>query len=150
MSHNMQEIAAQLRRQGYRVTPQRQLILDAVCRLGGHVTAEEVASEVRAVAPTVNQGTIYRTLNFFCEQGIVAATRRQDGLTVYEMVGASPHHHFVCRTCGASREVPDDLLHELYSEAQDTYDFIVEIDHMTFFGHCRACRDSNRCRDHHD
>ncbi len=139
MSHDMRDIAARLRRQGYRVTPQRQLILDALCRLGGHVTAEAIAGQVRQVAPTVNQGTIYRTLNFFCEQSIVAATRRQDGLTVYELMGQRPHHHFECRVCGDSREVPDDELRRLFEPLQSSYEFVVDMEHLTFFGRCSAC-----------
>ena len=141
MSHDMDAIAARLRQAGYRVTPQRQLILDALCRLGGHVTAEAITVEVRQVAPTVNQGTVYRALNFFCEQGIVCDARRQDGLTVYELAGHDPHHHLVCKVCGASYEVPDNLLRSLERDAQDAYDFRVEMDHLSFFGRCKACRE---------
>lgn len=141
MSHDMDAIAARLRRAGYRVTPQRQLILDALCRLGGHVTAEAIAADVRQIAPTVNQGTVYRALNFFCEQGIVCDARRRDGLTVYELAGHDPHHHLVCKVCGASHEVPDRLLRSLISEAQDAYDFHVEMDHVSFFGRCKECRE---------
>ena len=139
MSHDMEAIAGRLREAGYRVTPQRQLILDAVCRLGGHVTAEAVSAAVREVAPTLNQGTVYRTLNFFCEQGIVAATQRADGLSVYELAGARPHHHFVCRVCGASHEVPEQVLRPLFERAREGYGFMVEMEHISFFGRCEGC-----------
>lgn len=140
MSHDMETIAARLRREGYRVTPQRQLILDAVCRLGGHVTAEAVYESVREIVPALNQGTVYRALNFFCEQGIVAATQRADGLSVYEIAGQQPHHHFVCRSCDQNYEVPHEMLQPLFERAQEELGFRVEMDHISFFGLCEHCR----------
>lgn len=140
MSHDMETIAARLRREGYRVTPQRQLILDAVCGLGGHVTAEDVHETVRELVPSLNQGTVYRALNFFCDQGIVAATRRADGLTVYEIAGHPPHHHFVCRACGENHEVPQEMLQPLFDRAHKELGFTIEMDHISFFGLCDHCR----------
>lgn len=140
MSHDMEAIAARLRRDGYRVTPQRQLILDAVCRMGGHVPAEAVYEAVREIVPAINQGTVYRALNFFCGQGLVTATRQPDGLTVYEMAGQEPHHHLVCRACGATYEIPHDMLYPLFEEVQAHYGFTVEMNHISFFGRCPDCR----------
>lgn len=140
MSHDMNTIAARLRRDGYRVTPQRQLILDAVCRLGGHVTAEAIYDAVSDIVPALNQGTVYRALNFFCDQGIVTATQQPDGLTVYEIAGKQPHHHFVCRVCGANIEVPHELFCPLFEAAQAGYGFAVEMNHISLFGRCRDCQ----------
>lgn len=140
MSHDMETIAARLRREGYRVTPQRQLILDAVCRLGGHVTAEAVYESVREIVPALNQGTVYRALNFFCDQGIVTATQQANGLSVYEIAGQQPHHHFVCRSCGENYEVSHDMLQPLFERAQEEFGFTVEMDHISFFGLCEHCR----------
>ncbi len=145
MSHDMETIAARLRRDGYRVTPQRRLILDAVCRLGGHVTAEAITAAVREVVPALNQATVYRTLNFFCDQGLVTATRQADGLTVYEMAGRQPHHHLVCRSCGAAYEIPHDMLRPLVEQAEAQYGFTLEMNHISFFGCCRACRRRRPC-----
>jgi Fur family ferric uptake transcriptional regulator len=52
---------AQLRARGYRLTPQRQLVLEAVGKLG-HATPEEIAADVRQTAAAVNISTVYRTL----------------------------------------------------------------------------------------
>lgn len=145
MSHDIETIAARLRRDGYRVTPQRQLILDAVCRLGGHVTAEAIHAAVREIVPALNQGTVYRTLNFFCEQGLVTATRQADGLTVYEIAGQQPHHHLVCRSCGAADEIPHDMLGSLVEQAEAQYGFALEMNHISFFGCCQACRQQRPC-----
>ena len=56
----------QLRARGYRVTPQRQLVLEAVARLD-HATPEEIGSQVQQTARGVNISTIYRALDRFKE-----------------------------------------------------------------------------------
>ena len=53
----------ELRRQGYRLTPQREMIVEAVAHAGRHVTAEEVHEQVRARTSAVNVATVYRTLD---------------------------------------------------------------------------------------
>ncbi|MYJ78466.1 MAG: transcriptional repressor, partial [Caldilineaceae bacterium SB0670_bin_27] len=99
MSHDTTEISLQLRKSGYRVTPQRQLILDAVCRLGDHVTPEAVYDHVHRIAPTLSRATVYRVLHFLTEQHILAMVHMADGRLAYEMAGPEPHHHLVCRSC---------------------------------------------------
>jgi Fur family ferric uptake transcriptional regulator len=143
MSHNMDTIAAALRKSGYRVTPQRQLILDAVCELGGHVTPEEVYARVNVITPTLNQATVYRTLNFLSEQGVINVTHLANGRFGYEIAGPEPHHHLVCRQCEGSIEMPHQILRSLYHEIEVEYDFAVDMAHISFFGLCANCRDSN-------
>jgi Fur family transcriptional regulator, ferric uptake regulator len=58
-----------LRDQGYRITPQRQLVLEAVNTLG-HATPEELLSEVQKTAAAVNLSTIYRTLEVLEQVGL--------------------------------------------------------------------------------
>ena len=58
------DLRARLHQRGLRVTPQRQLVLEAIDRLG-HATPDAVCAEVQAVASGVNLSTIYRTLELF-------------------------------------------------------------------------------------
>jgi Fur family ferric uptake transcriptional regulator len=58
----------QLRARGYRVTPQRQLVLEAVARLD-HATPEEIGAQVQQTARGVNISTIYRTLELLQQLG---------------------------------------------------------------------------------
>ena len=55
MSHDQQVFANLVRERGFRLTPQRQIILDAICEGGGHTTPEEIYERVQAVAPAVNR-----------------------------------------------------------------------------------------------
>jgi len=47
MSHTRWDYASLMHQRGFRVTPQRQLILDAICDGHGHTTLEEVFERVR-------------------------------------------------------------------------------------------------------
>jgi Fur family ferric uptake transcriptional regulator len=67
MSHDRTECAVQIREQGFRVTPQRLLLLDAICEGNGHTTFDEIYRRVRSKAPGINQATVYRTLDFLCD-----------------------------------------------------------------------------------
>jgi Fur family ferric uptake transcriptional regulator len=134
-------VARQLRDAGYRVTPQRQLILDAVCDLGGHVTPEDVYEHVHETAPAVSRATVYRTLTFLSEQGFITATQRGNGRYSYEIAAAEPHHHLVCRQCGDSIELPHSALHGLFQEVEAEHAFVIDMKHVTFFGLCARCHD---------
>ena len=140
MSHDLAAIAAQLRRNGYRMTPQRQLILDAICAAGGHVTPEEVYRRVHAITPALNRATVYRSLNFLVEQRIVTVTLLPNGKFVYELAEDEPHHHLVCRECGRSIQLSHAALADFYQLMEEQYDFAVDMTHISFFGLCKACR----------
>ena len=142
MSYDTTEINRQLRESGYRITPQRQLILDAVCHLGEHVTPETVYDHVHHIAPTLSRATVYRALHFLTEQRILAAVHMADGRLAYEMAGPEPHHHLICRTCDSLLELPHSVLLSFLRAMDTQYDFEIDVSHLSFFGHCTDCRSS--------
>src|SRR5512134_1697081 len=93
------DFAARLHSQGYRLTSQRQLILEAIRRADDHVTPEQVYATIHRHHPAVSRATIYRTLDFLCEMRLIHAMR-WGGKMYYEIAGEEPHHHLVCRACG--------------------------------------------------
>jgi Fe2+ or Zn2+ uptake regulation protein len=138
----MEAITAQLHEGGYRVTPQRQLILDAICQLGGHVTPEQVFEHVHAITPSLNRATVYRTLNFLAEQRIITVAALPGGQQRYELAGPEAHHHLVCRHCHATLEVPDREVRRLLGQIQKHYGFVIDMEHISFLGQCANCQSS--------
>jgi Fur family ferric uptake transcriptional regulator len=130
---------ALMRKRGFRVTPQRQAILDAICEGGGHTTPEEIYRRVHAKAPAINRATVYRTLDFLCDLRLVVAMRVGDH-TYYEIAGERPHHHLVCRSCGAIIQLDSTLLEGLVASIDKTHHFYVDMDHVGLFGLCEDCR----------
>src|SRR6266699_1336528 len=106
-----------LRASGYRVTPQRQLVLEAVTRLE-HATPEEIYAEVKQTAVGVNLSTVYRTLELLEQIGLVTHTHLGHGAHRYHLAADAP------------------LVRALESE----YGFETDVGHLTVFGTCARCR----------
>ncbi len=127
-----------LREGGYRLTAQRQLVLEAVSRLG-HASPEDVYSEVRETAHAVNISTVYRNLELLEELGLVAHAHLRHGAPTYHATTEAPHVHLVCIRCDAVEAVPTDLVDELVSRLDRERGFRVDVRHVTFSGLCREC-----------
>ncbi len=137
------DFAQQLHSQGYRLTPQRHLILEAVHRARQHVTPEQVYETVHRQNPAISRATIYRTLDFLCEIRLIHALF-WGGQMYYEIAEVEPHHHLVCRVCGAMEECERDLLQALFDAVEKKHRFTVDMDHVALFGLCRHCRAADR------
>jgi len=145
MTHNRLDFASLMRERGFRATPQRQMILDAICDGQGHTTPEQIYQRVRAAAPAVNRATIYRTLDFLCELRLVVAIRVGD-LTYYEIAGDEPHHHLVCRTCGRMTQVDHAMVASFVEAIDRMHHFRIDMDHLGLFGLCEKCRPAEDTR----
>lgn len=141
MSHIQQDFASRIRELGYRVTPQRQLILDAICETGGHATISEVYDRVTAKAPAINRATVYRTVNFLQELQLVVKAEI-GGTVVYEIAAPTPHHHLVCRCCGHVQILADHHFAELSEHLLAEHGFTADINHLTIPGTCAGCREA--------
>jgi len=139
MSHHRWDYAALMREQGFRVTPQRQLILDAICAGDGHTTPDEVYRRVRAKTPHVNRATVYRNLDFLCEMRLVVAAQI-GGHMVYEIAGDTPHHHLICRNCDKAEQISHATVKALFDKIEREQKFTVDMDHLALFGLCQKCR----------
>jgi len=139
LTHYEHDIAGQIRQRGYRMTPQRQLILDALCERGEHLTAHAVYEAVRPQTPAINRATIYRVLQFLCALQLVTRTEIA-GQAVYELVTETPHHHLVCRVCGQVRELPDRYFQPLAQQLLADLAFKSELNHLAISGVCARCQ----------
>ena len=125
----------QLREKGYRLTPQRELILQAVERLG-HATPDEVLAEVRTHSDAVNASTVYRTLEVLEELGLVRHAHLSDRAPTYHSTSEHEHFHLVCRECHKVISVDPDVLTPVTERLAADHDFTVDIGHLTVFGTC--------------
>ncbi|MCU1672025.1 MAG: transcriptional repressor [Frankiales bacterium] len=129
---------AALRAKGYRLTPQRQLVLEAVGELG-HATPEEIAAAVRRTATGVNISTVYRNLELLEELGMVQHTHLGHGAPTYSVASDDQHVHLVCRDCGGVDEMDSSLLEDVVGRLSAERGFSVDVGHFAVFGRCRAC-----------
>lgn len=132
MSETWQE---ELRSRGYRVTPQRQLVLEAVTALE-HGTPEEICTEVQRTARGVNISTVYRTLELLEELGLVKHTHLGHGPPTYHLAAHADHVHLVCRGCGKVTDVSPAVADSLVSTLRTEYGFETDVHHLTVYGNC--------------
>ncbi|MEP7089230.1 MAG: Fur family transcriptional regulator [Nocardioidaceae bacterium] len=130
---------ATLRASGYRLTPQRELVLAAVERLG-HATPDEVLTAVREDSQAVNVSTVYRTLELLEELGLVSHAHISDRAPTYHSTASPAHVHLVCRECHTITEVAPELVEPLTGTLSERYDFTTDVGHLTIFGTCGSCR----------
>jgi Fur family ferric uptake transcriptional regulator len=138
------QLKTALKQRGLRMTPQRQLILDAVASMHGHVSAEQVYQHVVRVFPDVNISTVYRTLEVLEDLGVVRHTHFHDGVAQYERTDAARHHHMVCARWGAVAEIELAVLQPLADELERRYGFEADLAHSAIVGVCQVCRGGAR------
>jgi Fur family ferric uptake transcriptional regulator len=121
-----------------RMTPQRQLVLDAVRELD-HATPEQICQRVQDTAPTVNITTVYRTLDLLDRLGLVRHTHLGHGAPTYS-AHEHEHVHLVCHRCGRVTEIPRELLDDLAGTLGTRYGFELDASHLALSGACHDCQ----------
>jgi Fur family ferric uptake transcriptional regulator len=119
------------------MTPQRQLVLDAVRELG-HATPEQVCATVQRSAPAVNITTVYRTLDLLERLELVRHSHLGHGAPTYS-AHEHEHVHLVCHWCGEVTEAPTTLLAELTDRVDGEFGFRLDPTHVALSGTCATC-----------
>jgi Fur family ferric uptake transcriptional regulator len=127
-----------LRAGGYRITPQRQLVLEAVESLR-HGTPEELLAEVQRTATGVNLSTIYRSLEVLEEVGLVTHAHIGHGAPTYHAVDDHVHIHLVCDSCGTVRSIGASIAEPFLDLVRDRTGFVTDISHVALHGRCADC-----------
>lgn len=136
-----EEFKARLRERGFRMTPQREMVLDVLHRQTGHVTAEEVYDQVHQMSEAVDISTVYRTLELLNEMGLVGISDAEGDQRRYELLTVhGPHVHMRCAQCGVEVVVPQAEMRETLDAMAQRYGFYPDLDHVVISGLCKACR----------
>jgi Fur family ferric uptake transcriptional regulator len=134
-----EELINKLSEQGYRLTPQRMLVLSAIENSEDHISAEEIYTQVIAKYPHVNISTIYRTLELLNRLGLVTETDLGGGRVRYHPAGKGHHHHLVCQECGKIIDLDESVLSSLKDVLLREYKFSADLRHLAIFGRCADC-----------
>ncbi len=133
-------LIAELQTRGMRVTPQRAIIFEAIEKLEGHITAEEIFEQVQRINAYISLATVYRTLELLQEMDLINQTNLGRSQAYFALKHHGPHHHLVCSECGHIEEFADELFEPMRVELDRLYGFHANTDHMSVFGLCRECR----------
>lgn len=127
-----------LKEHGFRITPQRQLVLEAVEHLR-HGTPEEILIEVQRTATGVNLSTVYRTLEVLEDVGLVTHAHIGHGPPTYHAVDEHVHIHLVCDRCASVLSVPALTAEDFVDRLEADYGFRTDISHVSVHGLCQSC-----------
>lgn len=135
------EYGPQLRSLGFRVTAQRMAILHVLRHARGHLSPMEVFARARGSVPGLTQPTVYRTLEFLADNGIVWKTSRPNGHLAYELA-ESNHNHLVCRGCGSQLRINPAVLEGVYERLEAVSGYAVDHSHLNLSGLCPKCKNN--------
>jgi Fur family transcriptional regulator, ferric uptake regulator len=129
-----------LRSHGFRITPQREMIVEAIAHQGNHIKADEVFALIHERTHSVNIATVYRTLDLLVEQGLVSRIDLGEGRVIYAANQHGTHIHLVCRQCGQVLDADQELLSVLDQQLQSGYQFTADLQHISVLGLCKDCQ----------
>ncbi len=139
MHHYVNSSNEALRKRGYRLTPQRFMILSVIQEAEEHLSIDQITERVQQRNPYVSLSTIYRTLELLKELGLVRENHLAGEQPHYEAAEGKDHHHLVCRNCRTIIHLDDALLGNLNEQLQEQYHFHNVTLDLVAAGYCDKC-----------
>jgi Fur family ferric uptake transcriptional regulator len=130
-----------LRDRGFRMTPQREMVLSVLHQMAGFATADELYQRVRTLSAAIDISTVYRTLDLLQEFQLVSWVEGSDGQRRYDLLADHrPHVHLVCSSCGQVTGAAVDTIQPGLRQIMERYGFAVDLGQLHLAGQCAACR----------
>lgn len=125
-----------------KITPQRIEILNIfINNKNEHFTADDIINKINQ---TIGQATVYRTLERFCQIGILKKIYfKNNEYARYDLLDLDDkhfHHHLICKKCGKVIEIDDDLLDHIENKVQNDYNFQIINHELILHGICSQCQ----------
>jgi len=133
----MVELIERLRERGWRITPQRRAVAQALAGEHVHLTAEQIYENARAIVPEISRATVYNTLRELAGMKEVVEVTSGGSPTRYDPNVERAHHHLTCLGCGELLDVYTSGEERLH--LQDAHGYAVLGASITFHGYCARC-----------
>jgi Fur family ferric uptake transcriptional regulator len=127
------------KKKGFRLTPQRKLIMDIIHDNEAHLTTDTIITHVQDRMPGVHKSTIYRTLELLEKAGCVYKSALGDKF-IYHHPEEGHHHHLVCRKCGKTIDCDEDFFTPVERSIGNKYGFHIDFKHVVLSGLCPECQ----------
>jgi Fe2+ or Zn2+ uptake regulation protein len=137
-SFNATEIRHTMKQEGLRVTPQRFAVYANLLTRADHPTVEQILEDVNATLPISSKASIYSALTVLREVNLVREVLLDEGVTRYD-ANVNPHHHFVCRGCGAIHDVPWQVFNS-FDVSRMSAELQADSYEVTVKGLCQSCQ----------
>ena len=129
------KINAILRQRGYRLTPQRRVVVNTIARTHHHLTPAAIYERVKREYPGIGLVTVYRNLEILAELGLICEVHAGGSCRSYLMrKPLEHHHHLICSECGRVVDFTDCDLGELGQRLSRETGFKMEGHLLEFIG----------------
>lgn len=123
-----------------RMTSARKAVLELLHDREWHQTASEIHEALVDRLPSLNLSTVYRSLDYLIEHGVVSVADVGRGSPVYEAVSGQPHHHLVCLNCNHIFHVDHSLVAPFFDTLRTEKKFSIRTNHLVLYGICENCQ----------
>lgn len=129
-----------LKEKGYRLTPQRMMVLEALHDAEEHIAAPEIYNRVRLKYPWINKSTVYRALELLKKLDLVTETELGGDRLYYHHIEKGHHHHLICQKCQRVIDIDENVFAALEDALRRKHKFQADLRHLAIQGHCLHCK----------
>ena len=146
MPHLIDEAEALLRERGFKITPQRTLLLQVLAGQPIYLDADEIYELAHAQDASISLATVYRTLGLYAELGLVdhRYVEPEHRREVFRLSEGPEQHYLTCVRCGTRVLIRTDLLNQMANELVRRKGVSVSSACACFTGYCAACTEELR------
>jgi len=134
------KVVAALRRHGYKLTPQRRVVIQAIASTQEHLTTTAIYEKVHQDQPNIGLVTIYRTLEILAKIKLICELHAGDSCRSYTISAPGHHHHLICSNCGKVVDFPSCELEAAQQSLSQQTGFRIHGQLLDFIGICQACQ----------
>ena len=132
---------SQMQRAEKKLTPQRDAVLQVIREREDHPTANEIFQAARRRLPTISYATVYNSLRYLKQAGLVHEIKFGDSSSRYDRE-TDRHDHAICNGCGKLVDFDLPETAKLMQAAARKSSFKPDTVHLTLRGLCPDCRES--------
>jgi Fur family ferric uptake transcriptional regulator len=136
----IEEVFDALRAEGHRVTTPCRLVLEALFRADGPISAQQIVgdSPVAGFEPS----SVYRNLERLEQLGVIRHVHLGHGPSLYLLVGSGEQEFLLCEGCGAVKSVDPSALDPLREQIERDFDYRARFSHFPIVGLCATCAEA--------
>ena len=120
------------------LTKQRKSVLRVIRESDKHLTANEVFDDARRLLPGISLATVYNSLRYLTNKGLIGEIRFGTGAKLYDRK-LTRHDHAVCNDCGKLVDLEMPLPDGLLEDAANRSNFEGATIELTLRGLCPEC-----------
>lgn len=127
----------QLRRQGVRITRQRNVILSILSETEDHPDALGIFRRAAEVDPSISLSTVYRTMKLLGDMGAIHRHAFQGGPSRFEHAGGEHHDHLIDLETGDVIEFKSERIEQLQDEIAKSLGYDIVHHRLELYGRKR-------------